>query len=187
MVLGDVTLLLERWRKGDPTALVQLAPLVYDELRTVAGAYIRRGDGSGFQATQLVGQLFVELLQMRKVTLQDRHHFYVFSARVMRNILADQARIEKAAKRGADLEHIPLNAELAWVGPPSDPSTLDLQSALNELERLYPQKVRAVELRYFFGFTSDEAADALEVSKATIDRNVRFALAWLNCRLHEIE
>ena len=184
MQRGEVTVLLERWRAGDATAIGQLAPLVYDELRTVAGAYIRRGAGAGFQVTELVGQLFVELLQLHEVNLQDRRHFFAFAARVMRNILADHARTAKAEKRGAELEHIPLNAELAWVGPLSDPATLDLEAALDELEQADPQKVRAIELRYFFGLTAQETAEALEVSKATVDREVRFALAWLNCRLH---
>ncbi|MBS1829661.1 MAG: RNA polymerase subunit sigma-70 [Acidobacteria bacterium] len=181
---GEVTVLLGRWRQGDALAFTELTPLVYDELRTVAGAYVRRGMGNGLQVTELVGQLFVELLQMQRVSLQDRRHFFVFSARVMRNILADQARAAKAEKRGAELEHIPLNAELGWVGPPTDPATLDLEAAMGELEEHYPETVRAVELRYFFGFTSQEAAEVLELSKATIDRQVRFALAWLNCRLH---
>lgn len=163
-----------------------LTPLVYDELRTVAGAYVRRGlAGAGLQVTELVGQLFVELLELDRVKLNDRRHFFAFSARIMRNILADQARGAKAAKRGAELEHLPLNAELAWVGPSSEASTLDLEAALEELELLDAGKVRAVELRYFFGFTAEEAAQALDVSKATVDRDVRFALAWLNARLHK--
>lgn len=181
---GEVTVLLERWRQGDATAISNLTPLVYDELRTVAGAYLRRGLNPGLQATELVGQLFVELLQLRKVDLNDRRHFFVFAARVMRNILADEARAAKAAKRGAELEHLPLNAELAWIGPLTEPGTLDLEAALSELEEAEPKKVRAVELRYFFGLTAEETAEALDISKATVDREVRFALAWLNCRLH---
>lgn len=186
MPLGEITVLLERWSEGDTSAIAKLTPLVYDELRTVAGAYVRRGANPALQVTELLGQLFIELLQLGKVELADRRHFFAFAACVMRNILADHARAAKAAKRGADLEHLPLNAELAWVGPASDPGTLDLEAALTELEQVDPKKVRAVELRYFFGFTAEEAAEALQISKATVDREVRFALAWLNCRLHDI-
>ena len=126
----------------------------------------------------------MELLELDRVKLTDRRHFFAFSARIMRNLLADQARAAKSAKRSADVEHLPLNAELAWVGPGSEASTLDLEAALDELEVMDAGKVRAVELRYFFGFTAEETAQSLEVSKATVDRDVRFALAWLNARLH---
>ncbi len=116
--------------------------------------------------------------------LQDRRHFFVFSARLMRQILIDHARELKAAKRGAEIRRIPLNPELAWTGPDQDASTLDLNAALDQLEALDESKARVVELRYFFGFTSEESADLLGVSKSTIDRDVRFALTWLHAALH---
>ena len=183
--MAEITEYLSRWKNGDASALEQLTPLVYDELRTVAAASLRRG-GSGQQVTELVGQLFVELLQRRQVDLPDRKHFYAFSARIMRNILTDHVRAAKAAKRGGELAHVPLDPELAWTGHGTEADTLDLNAAMTELEGLDPDKVRALELRYFFGLTAEETAEVLEVSKATVDREIRFALSWLHSKLHPI-
>ena len=116
--------------------------------------------------------------------MQDRRHFFIFAARVMRQILVDHARELKAAKRGSEIARIRLNPELAWTGPEGDAATLDLNRAMDELERLDSTKSRVMELRYFFGFTAEETGELLGVSKATVDRDVRFALAWLHAALH---
>jgi RNA polymerase sigma factor (TIGR02999 family) len=183
---GEITVLLQQWREGDPEALSTLTPIVYDQLRIIAGSYVRNPTSAGqVQATELVNELFVELLKSRKVDLQDRQHFFAFSAKVMRWILIGHVRSMKTAKRGAELHHIPLNAELAWVGPEGEPELLDLEGALEALESLDADKSRYLELRYFFGFTADEVAEMLGVSKSTVDRGIRFALVWLRRRLHE--
>ena len=102
----------------------------------------------------------------------------------MRQILIGHARKAKADKRGGNLDHLPLESELEWVGSPEATETLDLAEALDELEQADNVKVRAVELRYFFGFTAEETAEILGISKATVDREIRFTLAWLYHRLH---
>lgn len=182
---GEVTIWLERWSKGEPAALEQLTPLVYDQLRRVADGLLNkeRFDHT-LQPTALVNEVFLQLLNVHRVALNDRVHFYTFAAKLMRRILVDHARRLKAAKRGLDLDRIPLNAELCWVGP-AEEDTLDLSLALDELEEADEEKARALELRYFLGCTVEETASLLAVSPSTIDRDVRFSLAWLHNRLCE--
>jgi len=181
---GEVTVWLERWAQGEPSALERLTPLVYDNLRNVADGLLRneRPDHT-LQATALVHEVFKQLLNLRSVSLNDRVHFFTFAAKLMRRILIDHARRLKAAKRSMALDRVPLNPELAWVGPLEEES-LDLASALEELENFDAGKARAVELRYFLGCTVEESAGLLGVSPSSIDRDVRFSLAWLHQRLH---
>lgn len=182
---GEITLLLHQWRSGDLEAGERLTPLVYDQLRKIAESYLRREHpDNSLQPTELVNELFVELLKLNRLTWKDRSHFFVFSAKIMRQILIGHARRTKAAKRGGELEHLPLNAELDWIGEPDVPETLDLTTALDELEQADAQKVRALEMRYFFGFSAEETAELLGISKATVDREIRFTLGWLHQRLH---
>jgi RNA polymerase sigma factor (TIGR02999 family) len=181
----EITLLLQQWRSGDQEAGERLTPLVYDQLRKIADSYLRReSSGHSLQPTELVNELFVELLKLNRLTWKDRSHFFVFSAKIMRQILIAHARRTKAAKRGGELEHLPLNPELSWIGLPDDPNTLDLAEAIAELEQADEQKVRVLEMRYFFGFTAEETAEVLGISKATVDREIRFTLGWLHQRLH---
>lgn len=181
---GEITLWLERWAQGQPAALDRLAPLVYEQLRTIADGLIR-GERSGhtLQPTALVHEAFQQLLNLHKVNLNDRVHFFTFAAKLMRRILIDHARRTKAEKRGGDFGRIPLNPELAWVGGMNEES-LDLTTALEELESLDSTKARALELRYFLGCTVEETATLLGVSPSSIDRSIRFSLAWLHERLH---
>jgi len=146
---------------------------------------VLRGERSDhtLQPTALVNEVFQKLMNVRRVTLHDRAHFFTFAAKLMRRILVDHARRLKAFKRGAELDRIPLNPELAWVGPLEE-ETFDLSTALEELEAFDGQKARCVELRYFLGCTVEETAVLLGVSAASVDRNVRFSLAWLHSRLH---
>lgn len=183
---GDITRQLRRWREGDGGAIDELTPLVYDHLRMLAGTFLNgQGANRPLQPTELVDELFVELLKAHKVDINDRNHFFAFSARVMRQILIHSARKAQAEKRGGGLAHLPLNEELHWTAVNGNhPGALDLESALNELEQLDEPAVRAVELRYIFGFTAEETAELLGSSKASVDRHVRFALTWLHSRLH---
>lgn len=183
---GEITLLLDGWARGDSSAMDQLAPLVYDQLRNLADALLRneRPDHT-LQGTALVNEMFQQFLKLRKVTLHDRSHFYTFAARLMRRLLVDHARQLNATKRGGALSRAPLNAELAWVSPPGE-TTLDLSAALEELQSLDEGKARAIELRYFLGCTVEESAMILAVSPSTIDRDIRFSLAWLHQRLHPV-
>ncbi|MCC6536470.1 MAG: RNA polymerase subunit sigma-70 [Bryobacterales bacterium] len=182
---GEITQRLRRWRRGDRQALDELAPLVYDHLRVLAGSYVRgSGPARPIQPTELVDELFLELLKAQRIDIQDRNHFFAFSARVMRRILIGHVRAAKAEKRGGDLVNLPLDQELAWVGDQGDLVPLDLEARLNELEQFDEPAVRAIELRYLFGFTAEEAAGILGTSKSTVDRHVRFGLSWLHSRLH---
>jgi RNA polymerase sigma factor (TIGR02999 family) len=180
---GDITKLLTRWKRGDSAAFEQLVPLVYPHLKEVAAAYIRREHDPGLmQATSLVHELYLRLRNQRQATWEDRTHFYTFSAKVMRRILIDHARTQQAQCRGGGAQHVPLSDDLAWVGIGS-PELIELDQALDELARLDPEKVEVIELRCFLGHTAAETADLLGLSKATVDRHLGFAKAWLYRRL----
>lgn len=179
---GDITAALRRWAADDAGAIEQLAPLVYDHLRSVAVGYLNRERGGAtLQATGLVHEVFVRLLQQKKTEMQGRAHFYAFAARMMRRILVDAARARQSSKRSVT-EWLPLAPDLAWVDP-RDAGFLDLDAALDELAAEDPEKARAVELRVFLGCTATETAELMGISKATVDRDMRFALAWLYDRV----
>jgi RNA polymerase sigma factor (TIGR02999 family) len=180
---GEITLLLTKWKDGEPDAFEQLVPLVYPHLREVAAAYIRREKNPGvMQATSLVHELYLRLLSQRKAAWEDRSHFYTFSAKVMRMILIDHARGNQAQRRGGQVEHIPLSDDLPWIQIGS-PEMIELNRALDALTLVDPVKVQLVELRFFLGCTSEETAEIMKISKATVDRDVKFAKAWLYRRI----
>jgi RNA polymerase sigma factor (TIGR02999 family) len=180
---GEITLLLAKWKDGEPSAFEELMPLVYPHLREVAGAYVRRERNPDvLQGTVLVHELYLRLLNQRKVDWEDRRHFYTFAARVMRMILIDHAREMRAQARGGGQERIPLSDDLAWIDIGSA-EMLDLNRALDELGMLDAGKVQLVELRYFLGCTAEETADLLHVSKATVDRDLKFIRSWLYRRI----
>ena len=181
---GDITVLLDRWSQGDRQAVHALTPLVYSHLRKVAMGYLRqeRADHT-LEATGLVSELFVVLLNEKRLSFDDRSHFFAFTARAMRRILVNYARTRRTAKRGSGEGHVELSPDLAWVNP-EGPEMLDLDRALDEMESLEPRKARVVELRIFLGCTTEEAADLIGASKPPIDRDLRFALAWLFNRMN---
>jgi RNA polymerase sigma factor (TIGR02999 family) len=182
--VAEITILLRRWEAGEAGALDQLIPLVYPQLRQVAAAYMGRESRKDLmQATALVHELYIKLLQQKKVAWEDRRHFYVFAARSMRMILIDHARGQQAKSRGSGLTPVPLHEAMAWVDIGS-PELIELDRALEELQAITPAKVRLVELRYFLGCTAEETAALLGVSKATVDRELRFVKAWLYQRLY---
>jgi RNA polymerase sigma factor (TIGR02999 family) len=181
--LPEITLLLHRWGDGDPQALEALMPLLYPQLREVATAYMRRERRSDvMQPTMLVHELYLRLIQQKKVAWEDRRHFYVFAARAMRMILIDHARHQHAQMRGSGIDPVPLDEAMVWMEIGS-PALIDLDRALEELGAVDPRKVRLVEVRYFLGCTSEETAALLGISKATVDRELRFIKAWLFERL----
>ena len=181
---GEITLLLAKWKDGEPSAFEELMPLVYPHLREVAAAYVRRERDPGvLQATVLVHELYLRLLNQKKAGWEDRRHFYTFAAKVMRMILIDHAREAKAEMRGGGCEHIPLSDDLAWVDIGS-PELLDLNRALDELGALDPEKVQLIELRCFLGCTAEETAALMQMSKSAVDRELRFIKSWLYRRIH---
>lgn len=182
-VPGEITQLLIKWKDGETQAFEELMPLVYPHLREVAAAYVRRERTPGLmQATALVHELYLRLLSENRAALEDRVHFYTFSAKVMRLILIDHARGNKAQRRGGGLQHVPLSDDMLWVDVGS-PEILQLSIALEELQLVDAYKVQLVELRFFLGCTAEETASLLQVSKSTVDRDLRFVKAWLYRRL----
>ena len=181
---GEITQLLVKWRDGEPEAFAELLPLVYPHLREVAAAYIRRERNPGvMQATVLVHELYLRLLHQNRTALADRAHFFTFAAKVMRNILIDHARETQAQRRGGGAMHVPLSDDLRWVDIGSA-EMLQLSFALDELQTVDAYKVQLVELRYFLGCTAEETVALLDVSKATVDRDLKFVRAWLYRRLY---
>jgi len=181
----EITRLLHRWNQGDREALASLASLAYEDLHAIAIGYLRREEpGHTLQATGLVNELYLRLAQVRGIQLADRRHFYTFAAQLMRMILIDHARQTRALKRQGSGSRVPLHEEMAWIDAASE-EMLALDAALDQLENIEERKVRVIELRFFLGCTNEETAQLLEVSRATIDRDLEFAKAWLYRRLSE--
>ena len=180
MADGDITLLLHQWSDGHDQAFRELLPLAYDRLRLIAGARMRgeRPDHT-LQPTALVGELYLRLAGARLTEWKDREHFYSFCAKAMRWILTDHARARLRDKRRVELA-LPLTEELRWLGA-RDEDAFDLDRALSRLEEIDPRKTKIVELRVYLSCTADETAGILALSKATVDREMRLACAWL-CR-----
>lgn len=181
---GEITLLLAKWKEGDASAFEELMPLVYPHLRQVAAAYVRRERNPDvIQGTALVHELYLRLVNQRKVVGEDRAHFYTFAAKVMRMILIDHARGNQTEMRGGGMQRVPLHDDLLWVEIGSA-ELLDLDQALDELGQLDAHKVEVVELRYFLGCTAEETAGLMGISKATVDRELKFIKSWLYRRVY---
>jgi len=181
-VSTDVTRLLTAWNAGDTEALAELTPIVYEELRRLAERYMRKEGGAHtLQATALVHEAYARLAQA-DLPLQNRAHFLAFMARLMRQVLVDHARARKSAKRGDGLQRITLDESLLAGGDP-DERILELDALLEELRRFDELKSEIIELRFFGGLTYDEAAETLNISTSTLDRELRLAKAWLRHRM----
>jgi RNA polymerase sigma factor (TIGR02999 family) len=180
-----VTVLLRAWREGDEAALDALMPLVHDELRRIACRclYGERANHS-VQATELVNEAFLRLVDVQHVDWQDRTHFLAMSARLMRRVLVDLARSRGADKRGGGAVRVTFD-EAAMGGDGPDGLVIRLDDALKALAALDDRKSRVVELRFFGGLTADETAAALQVSSKTVLRDWEFARAWLQRELTE--
>jgi RNA polymerase sigma-70 factor (ECF subfamily) len=186
---SDPAKLLSRASGGDPHAVEELMPLVYNELRRLASSYLRRErPGQTLQATALVHEAFVRLVGERTTRWQNRTHFLAIAALSMRQILVQRARARKAAKRGGDPERITLDEQLiAGSGPAAhDLDLIALDAALEKLAALNERQAKIVELRYFGGLTVEEVAEALEISPATVKRHWTVARAWLHKELSSI-
>jgi RNA polymerase sigma factor (TIGR02999 family) len=173
-----VTQLLVAWRGGRQQALAELMPLVAHTLHRVAARQFQgEAPGHTLQATALVNEAYLRLMDAN-VTWQDRAHFLAVAATAMRRILVDHARSRGRQKRGGDLARVTLyDARLAADAP--EPDVLDLDEALHKLSVMDPRKGQVVEMSFFGGMTYDEIGAALEISAATVDRELRFAKAWL--------
>jgi RNA polymerase sigma factor (TIGR02999 family) len=180
----DVTGLLRRWSEGDEEALQKLMPIVYAELRRLAGHYLRleRPDHT-LQPTALVHEAFLRLVGQKEVVWQNRAHFFGIAAQMMRRILVDHARRRKAAKRDAATYRVERTQPEAEAAFDRDPELLALDEALTQLEALDPKQARIVELRFFGGLTVEETAEVAGISTATVKREWRTARAWLRREL----
>ncbi len=180
---SDVTQLLLKWSDGDREALDQLMPLVYTELRRLADRYLRRErPGHTLQATALVHEAYVQLVDQRNVRWQNRAHFFGVAANLMRQILVQYARSHHAAKRGGSGYKLSLD-EAAGVSKEPDVDLVALDDALNTLAAIDPQQSRIVELRFFGGLTIEETAQVLGISPATVKREWTVAKAWLHSEI----
>jgi RNA polymerase sigma factor (TIGR02999 family) len=179
--------LLEQAKTGDPKAVADLMPLVYDELRRLAASYIRRERrGQTLQATALVNEAYVRLIGEKAQNWQNRTHFLAIAALSMRQILVQRARARKAAKRGGDPERITLDEQLLPAGAAGGARTIDLvalDAALDKLAELDARQAKVVELRYFGGLSVEDTASALDISPATVKRDWTIARAWLKREL----
>ena len=181
---GDVTLLLADLKRGDKNALGKLVPLVYGELRRLAGHYMRaeRG-GHTLQPTAVVHEAYLRLLGQDWAEWESRAHFMGVAARQMRRILVDYARQHTAGKRGGTPAKVDLDALAGSFDAGKSDEILAVDEAIARLGELDPQQAQIVELRYFGGLTVEETAEMLGVSPRTVKRNWAVALAWLRAEL----
>jgi RNA polymerase sigma factor (TIGR02999 family) len=176
---GSEAELLNAWAAGDRQALDQMLPLVYAELHRLAASYLsRERPDHTLQATALVNEAYLRLINQRRVDWRNRAQFLGIAANMMRRILVNHARDRAVAKRGGGQERISLSlADLAADGP--DVDLIALEDALERLAAEDARKARVVELRFFGGLAMDEIAEVLQVSKTTVERDWTFARAWL--------
>lgn len=176
---SDITQLLLRWNEGDEQVRDRLMPLLYDELRMLARARMRRErPDHTLDTTGLVHEAYLKLVDLTGVQWNDRTHFLALLSRVMRRILVDYARAKKTQRRGGDWQRVELDEE-RLVPDDQVEAVLDLEDALTRLEDEHPRPAEAIAHCYFGGLTNAEAADVLGVSRATVERDLRFARAWL--------
>jgi len=175
---------LAGWCAGDKAALDRLLPLVYDELRRIAARHLERERSDHtLQPTALVHEAYFRLIDQRQVDWRNRAQFLGLAAEMMRRILVNHARDRAALKRGGGLRKMSLTEAMNEPGPEVD--VADLDEALERLAALDARKARVIELRFFGGLTNAEAAEVLDVSAATVERDWSFARAWLFAALEE--
>lgn len=176
---ADITALLRQAQEGSPAAESALIEAVYDELRLMARRYMRRErDGHTLQTTALVNEAYLKLVRQETVDWKDRAHFFATAATLMRRILVDHARKRLAGKRGEGRVVLELDEGLVF-SPQRDERLVQLDEALARLQQSDPRAARVVELRFFGGLDAKEAADVMQISLRTVEREWTFARAWL--------
>ena len=176
--MNDVSTFLRAWSDGDQGALEKLTPIVYGELRRLAGRYMRgERTGHSLQTTALVNEAYLRLVDYKSMRWQNRAHFFAVSAQVMRRILVDYARRHNL-KRGGDVPHVSLD-EAASIAGGQDTELVALDRAMQALARIDPRKVQVVEMRFFGGLNVEETAEVLKISTVTVMRDWSTAKAWL--------
>lgn len=181
----DVTRLLANWQNGDKSALDRLMPLVYDELRRIAARYLRsERSGHTLQTTALVHEAYLKLVNEDHIEWRGRAHFFGVAATLIRNILVDHARTQRAIKRGSGIQKLSLEEAFA-VPANREPDILAVDDALHALSRIDGQQSRIVELRFFGGLTIEETAEVLQISASTVKRDWILAKTWIYRALTE--
>ena len=182
---GEVTALLRQWKHGDHAAQEQLLPLIYPELRRLARRFMRRDQPEQqLCPTELVHETYLRLVGASQPTWESRTHFYSVASRLMRQVLVDLLRSQRAQKRGGGTLLVPLDSIQA-LSDESQRDVLAINDALLELSVFDERKSRVLEMRFFGGMTSEEIAEVVGVSSVTINREIRAARAWLRVRLDE--
>jgi len=180
---SETTQLLRAWAGGDRDALERLTPHVYRKLRSIAGHHMQNERaGHSMQATALVHEAYLKLIDITNVDWQHRAHFFAVSAQIMRHILLDQARRRIASKRGGDAERVNLD-ELPDMGGGRAKELIALDDALSALAAIDERKARVVEMRFFGGLSVEETAEVLAVSPETVMRDWKFARSWLQAEI----
>jgi RNA polymerase sigma-70 factor, ECF subfamily len=181
----DVTILLSALTRGDDGAASKLIPAVYDELRRLAGSYMRRERvDHTLQATALVHEAYMKLVEQRSTNWQSRAHFFGVAAQLMRRILIDHARGHSRQKRGGEDKKVSLDEAFVFSEQQAD-ELLAVDDSLNQLAKIDPRQARVVELRFFGGLSVEEAAEVLGISPKTVKRDWSVAKAWLYADLKE--
>ena len=176
----DITQLLVELTDGNKEVVNEILPLIYSELRKLAGGYLRKERGNHtLQPTALVHEAYMKLIDQKQVKWQNRAHFFGIAAQVMRRILLDYARQHKAGKRGGVGENVELEENLIIVEGEKSAELLALDEALENLAKIDEMKAKIVELRYFGGLSVEETAEVLSVSAITVKRHWKMAKAWL--------
>lgn len=175
---ADVTRLLEHWSGGDRDAFDALLPLLYDQLRELARGRLRREHDVSINTTALVHETYLRMVDLDRIQWKDRAHFLAMASRLMRRILVDHWRKKHAQKRGGSHHRVPLDEHQLQAEMRAE-TLLDLDEALSRFEKLSPRACLALEHRYFGGLTAKESAAVLGVSRATVERDLRAARAWL--------
>lgn len=175
----DVSTLLRAWSEGDQAALEHLTPIVYEELRRLARYYMgRERSGHSLQATALVNEAYLKLVDYKRMRWENRAHFFAVSAQLMRRILVDHARRHNL-KRGAGIQRVELE-DSAVIGATRDEDFVALDDAMNALAQIDSRKAQVVELRFFGGLSVEESAEVLKISPVTVMRDWSTARAWLH-------
>ncbi len=183
-MVTEFTVLLQRWRQGDDSALNELMPLVYNELRRIAQIFLRRQPGHTLQPTALVNEAWVKLFQSTEPEFTDRAHFLAVMSRVMRQVLVDHARASGAAKRWGGKQRVPWDAAIELSGGDfGHLQILDLDRALEALAQERASLAQIVEMHYFGGMTAEEVAAVVDRSSEAVRHDIRLARAWLRREL----
>ena len=180
----EISRILQQWSDGGKEASEKLMPLVYEELRRQASRYMRRERiGHTLQATALIHEAYLKLIDQRDVNWQNRAHFFGVAAQVMKRILVDYAKARHREKRGGEAENLPLDEARFVISDGKSVDLIALDEALTRFAEFDPQQAKIVELKYFAGMKIEEIAEALRLSPATVKREWNSAKAWLHSEI----